>query len=94
LIGLLWLGVVPLTSGLVADLWGRRELGFLFGIVFVGHQVGAFVGAWAGGFVFDRTGSYTLVWLAVVGLSVSAAAFHLMVREHPRPCALQAAGDD
>jgi len=94
LIGLLWLGVVPLTSGLVADLWGRRELGFLFGIVFVGHQVGAFVGAWAGGFVFDRTGNYTLVWLVVVGLSVSAAAFHLMVREQPRACALQAAGDD
>ncbi len=94
LIGLLWTGVVPLTSGLVADLWGRRELGFLFGIAFVGHQIGAFAGAWAGGFVFDRTGSYTLVWAAVVGLSLSAAAFHLMVRERPRPCAVEAAGDD
>ncbi|HKV00439.1 MAG TPA: MFS transporter, partial [Vineibacter sp.] len=94
LIGLLWTGVVPLTSGLVADLWGRRELGFLFGIAFIGHQIGAFAGAWAGGFVFDRTGSYTLMWAAVVGLSLSAAAFHLMVRERPRPCALEAAGDD
>jgi hypothetical protein len=60
--GLCGLGRCP-DRGLVADLWGRRNLGFLFGLVYVGHQLGAFVGAWAGGLVFDRTGSFP-VWAA------------------------------
>ena len=87
-IGVLWTGTVPLTSGLVADLWGRRNLGFLFGLVYVGHQLGAFVGAWAGGFVFDRTGSFAPVWAAAITVSLVSAAFHLKVRLAPRAPAL------
>ena len=86
--GLLWTGTVPLTSGLVADLWGSRNLGFLFGLVYVGHQVGAFVGAWAAGRVFDATGSFDLMWIAAVLAGVAAAACHLVVAEAPRPLAL------
>jgi predicted MFS family arabinose efflux permease len=92
-IGLLWTGTVPLTNGLVADLWGRRNLALLFGLVYVGHQIGAFVGAWAGGLSFDRTGSFALVWAATVLACVLAAACHLLISERPRPLALaEAAG--
>jgi predicted MFS family arabinose efflux permease len=79
---------VPLTNGLVADLWGRRNLGFLFGIVYVGHQIGAFVGAWAGGLVFDRTGSFDLMWGAAIAAGVAAAVCHLLLDETPRLLAL------
>lgn len=88
MIGLLWTGTVPLTNGLVADLWGRRNLGFLFGIVYVGHQFGAFVGAWASGLVFDRTGSFDLMWGAAIAAGVAAAICHLLLDESPRPLAL------
>ena len=87
-IGLLWTGTVPLTNGLVADLWGRRNLAFLFGLVYVGHQIGAFVGAWAGGMIFDRTGSFVWVWAATVLGGVLAAVCHLLLHEIPRPLAL------
>jgi predicted MFS family arabinose efflux permease len=87
-IGVLWTATVPLTSALVADLWGRRNLAFLFGIVYVGHQVGAFAGAWTGGFVFDRTGSFDLVWTAIILASVGAAIIHLILLEKPRAIAL------
>jgi len=87
-IGLLWTGTVPLTSGLVADLWGRRNLGFLFGIVYVGHQIGAFAGAWAAGLIFDRTGSFDLVWGAAIAAGLAAALCHLALDEVPRPLAL------
>jgi predicted MFS family arabinose efflux permease len=88
MIGLLWTGTVPLTNGLVADLWGRRNLGFLFGIVYVGHQIGAFVGAWAGGLVFDRTGSFDLMWGAAIAAGVAAAVCHLLLDETSRLLAL------
>jgi predicted MFS family arabinose efflux permease len=88
MIGLLWTGTVPLTNGLVADLWGRRNLGFLFGIVYVGHQVGAFVGAWAAGLIFDRTGSFDLMWGAAIAAGLAAAICHLLLDETPRPLAL------
>jgi predicted MFS family arabinose efflux permease len=91
-IGLLWTGTVPLTSGLVADLWGRRNLGFLFGIVYVGHQVGAFAGAWAAGLIFDRTGSFDLVWGAAIAAGLAAALCHLALDEVPRPLALAEGG--
>jgi predicted MFS family arabinose efflux permease len=91
-IGLLWTGTVPLTSALVADLWGRRNLGFLFGLVYIGHQLGAFLGAWAGGFVYDRTGSFDLVWTVSIAISASAAICHLLLVERPRPIALAEAG--
>jgi predicted MFS family arabinose efflux permease len=85
--GLLWTGTVPLTSGLVADLWGSRNLGFLFGVVYVGHQVGAFAGAWAAGLAFDRTGSFDLVWIAAIAAGVLAAICHLLLDVSPRPLA-------
>ncbi len=83
LIGLLWLGTVPLTSGLVAEIFGPRYLGALFGIVFLSHQVGSFLGAWLGGYVFDLTGSYDAVWLTAVGLGVVAAALHWPIADSP-----------
>lgn len=86
--GLLWTGTVPLTSALVGDLWGRRHLGLLFALVYIGHQFGAFAGAWAGGFGFDRTGSFLPVWLLCVAFSLIAALCHFLVLERPRPIAL------
>jgi predicted MFS family arabinose efflux permease len=79
--GFLWLGTVPLTSGLVAGLWGVRYLSTLYGVVFLSHQIGSFLGAWLGGLAFDATGSYQLVWLASIGLSVLAAAVHWPISE-------------
>ena len=82
-IGLLWLGTVPLTSGLVVDIFGPRYLSTLFGFVFFSHQVGSFLGAWLGGYVFDLTGSYTPVWLAAIALSVVAALLHMPISDRP-----------
>ena len=79
--GALWLGTVPLTSGLVGDIFGVRYVSTLFGMVFFGHQVGAFCGAWLGGFVFDRTGSYNAVWFTALGLSIVAMVIHLVLRD-------------
>lgn len=83
-LGLLWLSTVPLTTALVAQLFGIRYLATLFGIVFVGHQMGSFLGAWFGGYVYDATGSYDIVWWVAVALGVVAAALHWPIRE-PRP---------
>ncbi|HET6518974.1 MAG TPA: MFS transporter, partial [Geminicoccaceae bacterium] len=69
-IGLTWLGTVPLTSGIVAQVFGPRYLATLVGVVFLMHQVGSFLGAWLGGHVFDRTGSYDAVWWIVVLLGL------------------------
>ncbi len=80
--GILWLGTIPLTSGLVGDIFGVRYVSTLFGMVFFGHQVGAFCGAWLGGFVFDRTGSYDAVWLTALGLSIVAMVIHLVLRDN------------
>jgi predicted MFS family arabinose efflux permease len=82
-IGLIWTGTVPLTSGLVGDIFGPRHLGLLFGIVYVGHQLGAFAGAWAGGFAFDRTGSYELVWVGAIAMGLVAALLHWPIRDEP-----------
>ena len=81
--GLLWLGTVPLTSGLVAQIFGPRYLGALFGIVFLAHQVGSFLGAWLGGYVYEETGSYDAVWLAAVALGVVAAVLHWPIADKP-----------
>ena len=83
-IGLMWLSTVPLTTALVAQLFGIRYLATLFGIVFFGHQLGSFLGAWLGGYVYDATGSYDIVWWIAVALGVVAAALHWPIRE-PRP---------
>ena len=83
-LGLLWLSTVPLTSGLVALMFGTRHVGMLFGVVFLSHQVGAFVGVWLGGAVYERTGAYDLMWVLCIVLSVFAAAVHLPDPRAPR----------
>lgn len=74
--GFLWLGAVPLTNGLVGQVFGVRYLSTLFGFVFVGHQIGSFLGVWLGGVVFDITGSYNAIWFGAVALGVIAAMLH------------------
>ncbi|MDB6142405.1 MAG: transporter [Pseudomonas sp.] len=81
--GLLWLSTVPLTNGTVATLFGVRNLSMLGGIVFLFHQLGAFLGGWLGGVVYDRTGSYDLIWQVSILLSLLAAALNWPVRERP-----------
>ncbi|MEM9028142.1 MAG: MFS transporter [Pseudomonadota bacterium] len=80
--GFLWLGTVPLTSGLVGSLFGTRYMSMLFGIVFMGHQVGGFLGAWLAGIAFDRFGSYDVMWWLSIGLGLIAAALHWPIKEH------------
>ncbi len=82
-IGMLWLGTVPLTSGLVAQIFGMRYMATLFGFVFFSHQLGSFLGAWLGGYVFDITGSYDLVWWIAVALGIAAAALHWPIDDRP-----------
>ncbi len=81
--GLLWLSTVPLTNGTVATLFGVRNLSMLGGIVFLFHQLGSFMGGWLGGYLYDHTGSYDLVWQISILLSVLAAALNWPVREQP-----------
>lgn len=81
--GFLWLGTVPLTNGLVAQIYGLRNLSALAGIVFMNHQIGAFFGAWLAGLAFDATGSYMLMWLVSIGLALTAAAANAPIREAP-----------
>ena len=80
-LGLTWLGTVPLTNSLVGQIFGVKYLSTLFSIAFLGHQLGAFVGAWAGGAVFDATGSYHLVWVTAIALSIVAAALCVPINE-------------
>ena len=80
-IGLLWLSTVPLTSGLVALMFGTRHVGMLFGVVFLSHQIGAFLGALLGGTIYESTGSYDTMWVLCIALSVFAAIVHLPIRE-------------
>jgi len=81
--GVLWLSTVPLTSGLVALMFGMRFMATLFGFVFFSHQVGSFIGVWLGGVLYERTGSYDIVWWLGVGLGIFAALVHLPIRERP-----------
>ena len=81
--GLLWLSTVPLTSGIVAQVFGPRYMATLFGIVFMSHQLGAFIGVWLGGRLYDETGSYDMVWWVAVGLGVLASVIHLPINERP-----------
>ncbi|WPC03749.1 MFS transporter [Pseudomonas sp. MBLB4123] len=89
--GLLWLSTVPLTNGTVATLFGVRNLSMLGGIVFLFHQLGSFLGGWLGGYLYDQTGSYMLVWQIAIVLSLMAAALNWPVREQP-VARLQGAG--
>jgi MFS family permease len=88
--GALWLATVPLTSGLVAHLYGLRYMGTLYGVVFLSHQIGGFLGVWLGGMMYDLTGGYTLVWWIGVGVGAFSAIVHLPVRENRGPVAAAA----
>lgn len=79
--GGLWLATVPLTSGLIAHLYGLRYMGTLYGIVFLSLQIGSFLGVWLGGRFYDSYGDYTLVWWIGVGMGALSALLHLPVRE-------------
>jgi len=81
--GLTWLGTVPLTNGLIAKVFGTRHLGTLFGVVFLSHQLGSFLGAWLGGYVFDTTGSYSLIWGATAVAGLVAALLHFPIDDEP-----------
>lgn len=83
MMGLLWLGTVPLTSALVAQIFGSKYIATLFGIVFFGHQLGSFFGVWVGGYLFDLTGTYDGVWYASILLGIVAALMHLPISERP-----------
>ena len=82
-LGFLWLGTVPLTSGLVAYMFGTTHMSMLWGIVFFSHQLGSFLGGWGAGRLYDVQGNYDLVWWISVGLGVFAAVIHWLIRERP-----------
>ncbi len=81
--GILWLATVPLTSGIVSQIFGPRYLGTLFGVVFFSHQIGSFLGVWMGGMLFDATQSYEVVWWLCVALGVIASILHWPINESP-----------
>jgi MFS family permease len=81
--GVLWLATVPLTSSIVAQVFGLRYFSMLFGVVFMGHQFGSFAGAWLGGLIYDMTGSYDLMWVAACVLGLVASALHWPINEQP-----------
>src|ERR687889_1358092 len=83
--GVLWLSTVPLTSGLVAVMFGTGNLGTLFGIVFLSHQIGAFLGVWLGGVAYEQTGSFAPIWWAGIALAIFAAAIHWPIVESRAP---------
>ncbi len=89
--GSLWLATVPLTSGLVAHLYGLRYMGTLYGIVFFSHQLGSFLGVWLGGRMYDAYGSYDAVWWIGVGVGAFSAIIHLPIKERPLTRAAAAA---
>jgi MFS family permease len=82
-IGLLWLSTVPLTNALVGQVWGVKYLGLLGSIVFFGHQIGSFLGAWLGGRFFDQFGNYDLAWALVIGFGLFAALVHAPIDQRP-----------
>ena len=71
-IGLMWLSTVPPTSGLVAQIFGTRYMGMLYGVVYLSHQLGSFTGVWLGGLIFDTTGNYDIIWRFAIGLALPA----------------------
>lgn len=80
-IGFLWLSTIPPTSGLVATMFGTRHMTMLYGIVFLSHQIGSFIGVWLGGALYEAYGNYDLIWRIAIGLSVMSALVNLPIRE-------------
>ena len=83
LMGLLWLSTVPVTNAAVAQIFGIQHLSMLSGFIFFSHQIGSFMGAWLGGYLYDRTGGYDIGWYIAIALGVFAALVNLPVREAP-----------
>jgi predicted MFS family arabinose efflux permease len=81
--GILWLSTIPPTSSLVAIMFGERWLAMLLGVAFVSHQLGGFLGVWLGGFLFERTGSYDVVWWLAILFGLLSAAINLPIVEKP-----------
>ena len=81
--GMLWLSTVPATNAAVAQIFGVQHLSMLGGFVFFSHQVGSFLGVWLGGYLYDRTGSYDIVWILAIAFGVLAGLINIPVREHP-----------
>ncbi len=82
-IGLMWLSTVPPTSGLVAQIFGTRYMGMLYGVVYLSHQLGSFTGVWLGGLIFDATGNYDIIWRFAIGLGITSALLHLPINDRP-----------
>ena len=83
LTGFLWLATIPPTSGMVAQMFGLKYMGTLYGIVFLNHQIGSFFGVWLGGYFYDRTGSYDIIWWAAVVIAAITALIHIPIDERP-----------
>ena len=81
--GLLWLATVPATNGIVAQIFGTKNLSLLFGIVFLNHQIGSFLGAYLGGYFYDKFGSFDYAWYLAIILSFIATGLHLPIDERP-----------
>jgi predicted MFS family arabinose efflux permease len=81
--GFLWLGVAPLVTGIIARVFGLTHFNTLYGVVFLSHQVGSFCGAWMGGLVFDRTGSYDFSWGALIVIGIAAFTLQWLMDERP-----------
>ena len=89
--GLLWLGTIPLTSGLIVVFFGPAFLSMLYGVTFFSHQIGSFLGAWLGGWIYDNLGSYDLMWWIIIGSGVFAFIINLMIDERPKTLTTAAA---
>ena len=89
--GLLWLGTIPLTSGLIVVFFGPAFLSMLYGITFFSHQIGSFLGAWLGGWIYDNLESYDLMWWIIIGSGVFAFIINLMIDERPKTLTTAAA---
>lgn len=86
--GILWLSVVPLVSGLITSFFGAKHFGALFGVMFFSHQLGSFAGAWLGGVSLDLTGDYEIAWLALIAIGVLSVLLQATVSEPPRPATI------
>lgn len=82
-VGLTWLGTLPLTSGIIIDVFGARYMAMLFGIVFFSHQLGSFTGVWLGGYLFDATGNYETIWWIAIALGFTTALIHMPINDKP-----------